>query len=85
MGGKLTCVLNVSVGGISLYASVTTCIPASGKELNLKVDPLLKPINTTCSSSPRIFHSSPCKNPSTHLTFPETRESHLSVSLCGVL
>lgn len=29
-------ILNVSVSGIFLYANLTTCIPASWKEVNLK-------------------------------------------------
>lgn len=35
LGVEVASVLNVSVSGIFLYASLTTFIPASEKELNL--------------------------------------------------
>lgn len=36
LGVEVASILNVSVSGIFLYASLTTCVPASEKERNLK-------------------------------------------------
>lgn len=65
LGVEVASTLNVSVGGIVFYATLTTCFPAWEKGIKLKIYPIVN-INTTCSSSPRIFHSPPCKYSSPH-------------------
>lgn len=88
LGEEVASILNVSVSGILLYASLTPCIPASGKDRKSEIEMMFR-MNEHYKLFLLLLLHLPLITLQVSFTPPltslETRESHLSGSLCGIL